>query len=609
MRPTAEPIAPSSDAGHGDAADAAAREFGPRAVLPWLRMGALLPWYALAVITTLLNASTLGFIAWREHVPALKLWAGAWLAWGLAGISLAALGARNRQPLLAVLCGLLWVVSTALFLRGAYVLSQRRPPRAWLGVAGGCAALALALGVGPQGELGMVPLVLFQSIGLITTGVVIIRADGRWAGAWLCGFALVGMGLHVLDAPVLAGRPALFAWGFLLAVALQVLTAVGMLMLHYEWARAQVLAAQQVLDENRRIEALGRVAGGVAHDFNNMLTVMQGYVALMRPGVDSPAELDDSRRAVQEAIERASRLTKQLLAFGRRSLLRPHAVDVREAVMSTIDLLKKVIPENIELHLRSAEGAYTALMDRASLEQIVLNLVTNARDAITGRGCIVVEIERRDEPGPLLLIRVTDDGVGMDEGVMKRVFEPFFTTKPAGRGTGLGLASVQGAVNQLGGQIRVQSQVGVGTTFEVSLPWIAATPSPPPPGERAAPRPLSILVVDDDDNVREVTVKMLRSGGHAVEQASDGHAALDLIRAKPYDLLVSDVVMPRMGGIDLSERARKLRPEMAMLLASGYPLDSPPDTAKVSFLSKPYRPSELLNHVARLAEPRADRRP
>ena len=312
---------------------------------------------------------------------------------------------------------------------------------------------------------------------------------------------------------------------------------------------------------------------------------------------------------MQEAIERASRLTKQLLAFGRRSLLQPHAVDVREVVGSTVDLLRKVIPEDIELRLHSAEGAYVASMDRALLEQIVLNLVTNARDAITGQGCILVEIERREEPSPLLLIRVVDDGVGMDDGVIERVFEPFFSTKPVGRGTGLGLASVQGAVSQLGGQIRVQSQVGGGTTFEISLPWIAATLSQAPLAEGVASRPLSILVVDDDDSVRQITVKMLRSGGHTVEQASDGQAALDLIRAKPYDLLVSDVVMPRMGGIDLSDEARKLRPEMALLLASGYPLEGDPDTAKVSFLSKPYRPSELLDHVARLVERRTDRRP
>jgi CheY-like chemotaxis protein len=164
-------------------------------------------------------------------------------------------------------------------------------------------------------------------------------------------------------------------------------------------------------------------------------------------------------------------------------------------------------------------------------------------------------------------------------------------------------------VSQLGGQIRVRSQVGRGSTFEVSLPWIAATLAPARAGVVAAPRPLSILVVDDDDNVRNVTVKMLRGGGHTVEQASDGLAALELIRAKPYDLLVSDVVMPRMGGIDLSDKARKLRPEMAMLLASGYPLDGSADTSRVSFLSKPYRPSELLDRVARLAEPRSDSRP
>jgi CheY-like chemotaxis protein len=196
----------------------------------------------------------------------------------------------------------------------------------------------------------------------------------------------------------------------------------------------------------------------------------------------------------------------------------------------------------------------------------------------------------------------------MDEAVVKRIFEPFFTLKPLGRGTGLGLASVQGAVSQLGGQVRVSSKIGAGSTFEISLPWVATAPAAEPPAAptaRVQGRRLSFLVVDDDDGVRAVTARMLRSEGHHVEEARDGQAALELIRRRPYDLLVSDLVMPSMGGVDLSEEARKLRPEMPILLVSGRPLRDTPDPEGVSYLSKPFGAAELLQEVTRLAERRA----
>jgi CheY-like chemotaxis protein len=303
---------------------------------------------------------------------------------------------------------------------------------------------------------------------------------------------------------------------------------------------------------------------------------------------------------MREAVERAARLTKQLMAFGRRSVLVPHAIDVRDVVAGTLALLRKIIPASIDLELRGADAPLLASMDRTLVEQIVLNLVTNARDAIAGQGHIQVELERRQGPPEALVLRVVDDGQGMDDGVVKRVFEPFFTLKPLGRGTGLGLASVQGAVSQLGGTISVQSRIGSGSTFEIMLPLIAATPERAVNVQGPAPSRLEILVVDDDERVRSITALILRRAGHHVMEAADGHTALQLIRATPYDILISDVVMPRLGGTEVVDEARRLRPGMALVLASGYPHDGTRDAGNLTFLPKPYGASELLAHVARV---------
>ncbi len=558
------------------------------------------PWYVLAVLTTWLNGSTLGFIAWRERNGALRFWAAAWLAWGLAVIPLAALGSPHAQPLVAVACGLLWVASTLCFLRGAYALSGRMMSRLWYAVAAGCAVLALALGVGPNGATGMVPLVLFQSVGLTSTGVVIIRGGRGRAGGWLCGAALIGLGLHVLDAPFFASRPGLFVWGFVLAIGLQILAALGMLMLYYEHARAELLQTQHQLEQNRRMEALGRVAGGVAHDFNNMLTVMRGQLDLIQFRGAVPPGAKEALEAIEQATERAARLTSQLLAFGGRSMIQQQSIDVRAVVAATLDMLQKVIPANVRLTLRCTEGSYAASVDQSLLEQIVLNLVTNARDAIAGDGSIQVELARTERPQPALRIRVTDDGAGMEEAVVQRAFEPFFTLKAAGHGTGLGLASVQGAVAQLGGEIHVESQLGRGSTFEVVLPWREPVAAPAPAAHAKPHDTLRVLVVDDDEDVRAITVRMLQDAGHDVEQASDGLGALERIRSKAFDVLVSDLIMPRMGGADLRDEVSKLNPGLAVLLTSGYPSDAMLETDRVGFLPKPFGRAELLHAIERL---------
>jgi signal transduction histidine kinase/ActR/RegA family two-component response regulator len=559
-------------------------------------MGIPPAWYAAAAATTLINGSALGYVAWRERNHAVRLWSWAWFAWAGAIIPMMVLGA-TPHPLAAVVCGLFWVVSALCFLAGTYALTERRMPSAWHVVAGTCALVALALGVGPAGQVGMVPLVAFQSVGLGTTGILLIRSASRYTGAWLAGIALVTFGLHLLDAPLVAHDANLMVWGFVLALALEVLIALGMLVLHYERARDQLLTTQRTLDEARRTEALGRISGGVAHDFNNLLAVMQGHLDLMRLKTGRYSA-EESLAAIEQAVEQAKRLTTQLLAFGRRSVVQNRSIDVRKVVADSLELLRKVIPESIEIDLKCADGDYRASMDRGLLEQIVLNLVTNGRDAIRDHGSIEVTLARSEEPSPRVVLAVRDDGEGMDDTILARAFDPFFTTKAAG--TGLGLASVKGAVAQLGGVIDIRSRPGHGTTFEVALPWT--------PPEDVAVRPsgalelarLRVLLVDDEARVREVTAAMLESAGHQVDQAADGAQAVDLLGERSYDVVLSDVVMPQMGGKDLLERVSSLRPAVPIVLMSAYP-PGPVDTSRAHFLPKPFQREALLDAVSRAA--------
>jgi signal transduction histidine kinase len=561
-----------------------------------------LPWYALACATTLLNAAVFGILGARERKPALKRWALGWLAWGLAVPLLVVLGTPDKPPLAAVACGLAWVISTLLFLDGTHRMLEARLPRAWLWLAAVDVLVAVGLGVGPDGQAGMLPLVLFQSLGLAAAGVVLLRRNRVHLGGWLAGPALVALGLHVLDAPLLARSPAWFVWGFVVAIVLQLLAALGVLALHYELTRAELGQTQRVLEQARRIEALGRIAAGVAHDFNNILTVLQGNLDLLSSRTELGTASSEPLSVMSQAIARGARLTRQLLAFGKRSQLEQHPTDVSQVVKSTLDLLRQVVPSNIELRFTCSEESLVATLDQALLEQIVLNLVTNARDAISGPGQVHVVLTRGAEPEAQLLLEVTDDGVGMDEQHLERIFEPFFTSKPHGRGTGLGLVAVQDAVAQLKGRISVRSRVGQGTTFSVQLPTPALLSSRPPEPSAPDSPPLAILVVDDDASVRQVTARMLELGGHRVDQADDGQAALERLGQRRYDLVVSDVSMPRMGGIELHRQLTERQPHLAVLLTAGEPLDH--SQLNVALLAKPYGPGQLLATVAKLTPAR-----
>jgi len=563
------------------------------------RVGLSLAWFVVAVSTTAITGAALGYIAWRENDRALKLWSAAWLSWAVAGVSLMIIGEQQAPPLAAVLSGLVWVASALFFLRGTYVFAGRELPRLWYAVAALAVASAISLGMGPAAPTGMIPLMLFQSVGLLVTGVLLVRSERRHTGAWLAGGALVLLALHVLDAPLLAHHPYWFQWGFVLATALQMVAALGMLMLYYEQARVRLLATERALEETRRLETLGRVAGGVAHDFNNVLTIVRGHLDLMR--LTQQSLQNEHLSAIEAAIDQAGRLTRQLLAFGRRSVLQTETADVQAVIGETLQLLAKVTPRNIRLRFSAKPDDYRARLDRVLLEQIVVNLVTNARDAIVGNGEIHVELARVESTPPTLMLRVDDDGLGMDEETKHRIFEPFFTTKRPGQGTGLGLASVHGAVTQVGGVIKVESQLGRGTRFEVRLPWLLPVSSSDAQSAASAHRPLDVVVVDDEDRVREITCKMLESGGHRVREATNGRHALEVLAEGPCDLVLSDVVMPEVSGVDLAREVATRFPATLVVLTSGHPFDERLDEARVAFLPKPFERQALLDEIARLA--------
>jgi PAS domain S-box-containing protein len=382
---------------------------------------------------------------------------------------------------------------------------------------------------------------------------------------------------------------------------------------------------ERQLNQSQRLESLGQLAGGIAHDFNNLLGVIVNFALfakekVLASGNGSPSPglqlaVKDIDRIVR-AGESAARLTHQLLAFARREVIRPEPIDVNSVVAELEPLVTRTLGEHIEFVTTAGKDLWPALMDPGQLEQVLTNLVVNARDAMPAGGKLVIDCENVNvddayaagrpglKPGRYVRIRVTDTGTGMDAATLSRVFEPFFTTKPKGQGTGLGLATVYGIVNQAGGDISIYSEVGVGTRAHVLLPASDEAPSPPaavtPPRERAS---ATVLVVEDADDLREITELILTKNGYRVITAPNGVAALDVVKNRPdvIDLLLTDVVMPHMQGPELVKRVAALRPEIRVLYMSGYarPIVSAGGTLDdgVLLLEKPFTEPVLLAKV------------
>jgi two-component system, cell cycle sensor histidine kinase and response regulator CckA len=375
---------------------------------------------------------------------------------------------------------------------------------------------------------------------------------------------------------------------------------------------------EEQLRQSQKMEAVGRLAGGVAHDFNNLLTVILGYSDLLanrfRAGDPEGAEIQEIRRAG----ERAATLTRQLLAFSRKQVLVPEALDLGSVVRGVSGMLERLIGEDITVSLAVARDLGRVLADPGQMEQVVMNLAVNARDAMPQGGKLLLELENVDlgeayvsehlgaTPGPYVLLTVTDTGVGMAPEVQREIFEPFFTTKPKGVGTGLGLSTVHGIVNQSGGTIWVYSEPGRGTTFKIYLPRIpggAAAPRKPSGPHRAVEGSATVLLVEDEEQLRHLTKRVLERSLYTVLEAGNAPDALRVAREHkgPIHLLLTDVVMPGMSGPELAASFERERPGVPVLYMSGYT-----DNAIVHhgilnsgthFLQKPFTPQGLTQRV------------
>ena len=370
-------------------------------------------------------------------------------------------------------------------------------------------------------------------------------------------------------------------------------------------------ALQAQLASAQKLEAVGRLAGGVAHDFNNMLTVILSHGHFLLNDLPPDDVLREDARGIIEAGQRAASLTRQLLAFSRRQRAAPEVLDLREVVDGMAGMLRRLIGEDIALSVRAPEGLGRIEADRSQIEQVVMNLVVNARDAMPHGGRLAVSLADRTvaagdvegvAPGRWVVVTVTDTGIGMDEATRARAFEPFFTTKEQGKGTGLGLSVVYGIVQQSGGTIRLTSAPGQGTTFDLWLPCVARTSTAATPhGRTPAPtgKGEAVLLVEDEDLVRKVSKRVLADLGYRVIEASDPAQALQIAEqtAGAIDLLFTDVVMPGMSGRELALRLVQARPGLKVLFCSGYTEDhallKAIATAGATVVEKPYQHDAL----------------
>ena len=381
-------------------------------------------------------------------------------------------------------------------------------------------------------------------------------------------------------------------------------------------AYEQVSRTQDQLVQAQKMEAVGRLAGGIAHDFNNLLTIVTGQTHLLRRCV--PAEASDGIDRIEMATDRAAELVRQLLAFSRKQVMQPVVLDPNAVVTALASMLQPTIGEDIELTVRLEPALGRVRVDPSQLEQVLMNLAVNARDAMPGGGQLTFETanvvldasyaaEHRDvQPGPYVMLAVTDTGVGMDAETRRRLFEPFFTTKENGKGTGLGLATVYGVVRQSGGHVWVYSEVGHGTTFKIYLPAVCAELEPRPRTDADAERPPgteTVLVVEDEDEVRRLLCRTLRECGYTVLDAARPQEALTLVEANRIDLLVTDVVMPQMSGRVLADLLTDAIPALRVLFVSGYAEQAVFQHGMVRgqwpYLAKPFSPDQLARAVRR----------
>ena len=370
---------------------------------------------------------------------------------------------------------------------------------------------------------------------------------------------------------------------------------------------------QEQLRQLQKLESIGRLAGGVAHDFNNLLTSILGFINLAQKRQPSGSPAIEFLEDATEAARRGAALTQQLLAFARKQIVHPTVVGINQIIEGMAPMLRRLVGENLEVKLDLAHTPDKVKVDVGSLEQVIMNLVVNARDAVIGAGQVTLATggvrldsdyarDHNTTPGEHVFFAVTDTGSGMSDEVAARAFEPFFTTKPVGKGTGLGLAMCEGIVRQAGGHITVDSGPGRGSTFRVFLP-LAADELPAPVTRASTASPArgqeTLLLVEDEPLILRMAQRVLSDLGYTVLTASDGHEALEILarHAGNIQLLITDLVMPKMSGRELAVRVTALRPAIRVLYSSGYAADAIGDDGVlgegINFLEKPYLPSKL----------------
>lgn len=388
----------------------------------------------------------------------------------------------------------------------------------------------------------------------------------------------------------------------------------------FDRMRTTLQQNEQRLRQSQKMEAVGKLAGGVAHDFNNLLTVIKGHSDLLQEKLESLNPLQHSIMQVKKAADRATSLTRQLLAFSRMQVLQPKILDLNSLITDTSKMLPMLIGEDIEFAFHPGDSLGQVKADPSQIEQVLLNLAVNARDAMPQGGKLTIETQNvvldseyaknhpPVEPGRYVRLVVADTGAGMDAQTQARIFEPFFTTKELGKGTGLGLATVYGVVKQSGGYIWVDSTPGNGTSFEIFLPQRGEHVETSPASEvpvSAAPGSATVLLAEDEEAVRELAAEFLRVQGYTVLLAKDGVEALEIMgqQNRKIHLLITDVVMPRMRGTELAQGLARSHPEIKIIYMSGYLEHASPAgsyVAESAFLQKPFSRETLLHKVTEI---------
>jgi hypothetical protein len=377
-------------------------------------------------------------------------------------------------------------------------------------------------------------------------------------------------------------------------------------------------ALEEQVRQSQKMEAVGRLAGGVAHDFNNLMAVISGYTEVLLKELDQQNPLRTNVEAIRAATDRAAALTQQLLAFGRKQKLELKTINLNSVLHEVERLLGPLLGENVHLVTRPEPNLGLSKADTGQIAQVIMNLAVNARDAMPTGGSLIIETAnvelddpyRRDHftptPGPYVMLAISDTGSGMDPETKSRIFEPFFTTKEKGKGTGLGLSTVYGIVKQSGGHIFVYSEVGRGTTFKIYFPRLEEPTNGSAKHTSNNSRwcgSENVLLVEDEESVRELVLTTLKRHGYTVLEASNGDEALDLVQqsTQPIHMMISDVVMPGLGGRELARKLAALHPEMKVLFVSGYTQDAVQHhgvlDAGATFLQKPFTLDALARKV------------